>query len=540
MAVKTVLAQSRINLLDMRPLIGIPSRIRLRNTTSLLWKRRFSSKFGIYQNFKNTPNKSSTGTKRAQDIVSHVAKNEKMISLKWAVLTGVTIVLGTIIYKQRQLGDIPSIDGEEHENENDKSHGHKHYRRIKIFNNNWIFFWYSTLPLNAVSRLWGQFNHLELPMWFRPIGYKFYTYLFNVNLDEMEDPNLYNYANLGQFFYRRIRPETRPISTGADVIVSPSDGQILQVGVINSDTGEIQQVKGLNYSIKEFLGTSSHPLMNKSESSVNLLINESEHEKFAKKNKFDLFINGTAKEGESENKSVDDSEDDIQVNKQEAEHVISIEKQGDKSLQKYDSSSSKTLKLINELSSNIPYYNFYSETEPKSTELFFAVIYLSPGDYHHYHSPIDWVCKKRRHFPGDLFSVSPYFQRNFPNLFVLNERVALLGYWKYGFFSMTPVGATNVGSIKLSFDEELVTNLKRKKNVDPHSCYEATYSNASKILGGMPLIKGEEMGGFELGSTVVLCFEAPSNFKFNVNLGDKVKMGEKLGSLDNEDSRKNK
>jgi len=53
---------------------------------------------------------------------------------------------------------------------------------------------------------------------------------------------------------------------------------------------------------------------------------------------------------------------------------------------------------------------------------------------------------------GELFSVSPYMAKRLQNLFVLNERVAMLGRWRYGFFSMIPVGATNVGSIKVNFD----------------------------------------------------------------------------------------
>jgi phosphatidylserine decarboxylase precursor len=61
------------------------------------------------------------------------------------------------------------------------------------------------------------------------------------------------------------------------------------------------------------------------------------------------------------------------------------------------------------------------------------------------------VCSHVR--SGELFSVSPYIAQRLANLFVLNERVVLLGRWKYGFFSMVPVGATNVGSIKINFDK---------------------------------------------------------------------------------------
>lgn len=84
--------------------------------------------------------------------------------------------------------------------------------------------------------------------------------------------------------------------------------------------------------------------------------------------------------------------------------------------------------------------------------LFFAVVYLAPGDYHRFHSPTSWVVEKRRHFAGELYSVAPYVAKRLHNLFVLNERVALLGRWRYGFFSMVPVGATNVGSIVINFD----------------------------------------------------------------------------------------
>jgi phosphatidylserine decarboxylase len=164
-----------------------------------------------------------------------------------------------------------------------------------------------------------------------------------------------------------------------------------------------------------------------------------------------------------------------------------------------------------------------------------------------------------------LYSVSPYLQRTMPGLFTLNERVVLLGKWRWGFFSYTPVGATNVGSIKINFDRELRTNSlltdtaadraaeQAAARGEPYSGFaEASYTSASPVLGGHALKRGEEMGGFQLGSTIVLVFEAPKGvrpsldegyfrgyrkggFKWNIEQGKKVKVGEALGFVEEAD-----
>lgn len=209
-----------------------------------------------------------------------------------------------------------------------------------------------------------------------------------------------------------------------------------------------------------------------------------------------------------------------------------------------------------------PWYSLL--TSEHQTALYYVVVYLAPGDYHRFHSPTAWVAEKRRHFAGELYSVSPYLQRTLPGLFVLNERVVLLGRWRWGFFSFTPVGATNVGSIVVNFDRELRTNSlttdtaadraaeEAAERGESYSGFvEATYEAASPILHGHALRRGEEMGGFKLGSTVVLVFEAPKGqrpsldegwmgektkrkggWNWAVEKGQKVKMGQALGWVD--------
>ncbi len=75
----------------------------------------------------------------------------------------------------------------------------------------WTISIMSTLPLNALSRVWGRFNDMTIPVWMRPAGYKLYSAIFGCNLSEMKDPDLKHYRNLAEFFVRELAPGTRPI-----------------------------------------------------------------------------------------------------------------------------------------------------------------------------------------------------------------------------------------------------------------------------------------------------------------------------------------
>lgn len=369
---------------------------------------------------------------------------------------------------------------------------------------------YSTLPLKALSRWWGKFNDIDLPVWMREPGYKLYSYVFGVNLDEVAEDDLKTYKNLGEFFYRELKPGVRPIDENAP-LVSPSDGKVLHLGIIND--GQVEQVKGITYSLDALLGSGGS--VNYAAPSHHIDFDETD-EAVLERHKDFAVVNNIAY-------TVDDLIGGGADNKDQV-----IEDQGDAADGKVPSSTTRKV-------ASAIYSPSYTPVEGK--ELFFAVIYLAPGDYHRFHSPTNWVTELRRHFVGELYSVAPYFQSRLSGLFVLNERIALLGRWKHGFFSMTPVGATNVGSIKLHFDKDLSTNTVYEPNSDVRkkvqktTCYEATYSKASPLLGGYPLLKGQEMGGFNLGSTVVLVFEAPKNFEFKVKKGDVVRVGQSLGEI---------
>lgn len=119
-------------------------------------------------------------------------------------------------------------------------------------------------------------------------------------------------------------------------------------------------------------------------------------------------------------------------------------------------------------------------------------------------------------------SVRPEFIVWIPSLLLLNERVVYLGDYQHGLMTQTMIGATNVGSIDIYFDRTLKTNQK----CDDYTfrMWKERFSPADDCR----FDKGQAFGEFKLGSCIVLVFEAPSNFRFLRQSGDKIRVGERL------------
>ncbi|KID59010.1 phosphatidylserine decarboxylase [Pseudoalteromonas luteoviolacea] len=129
----------------------------------------------------------------------------------------------------------------------------------------------------------------------------------------------------------------------------------------------------------------------------------------------------------------------------------------------------------------------------------FATIYLAPKDYHRIHMPVDGVLKKMIYVPGDLFSVNPLTAQNVPNLFARNERVVAIFDTDIGPLSMVLVGATIVASIETVW----------AGTVTPPAGKDVfSWDYPTEGPQAIKLKKGDEMGRFKLGSTVILSWGA--------------------------------
>lgn len=184
-------------------------------------------------------------------------------------------------------------------------------------------------------------------------------------------------------------------------------------------------------------------------------------------------------------------------------------------------SSTATPDHLNELETDVEYANRLMKN-PKENELNACVIYLAPGDYHRFHSPAKCQVDQRRHIAGELISVKPTLLAWLPHLFAINERVVLNGRYQHGFLSTVAVGATNVGSIVLYKDQKLRTNQWVLDFAEPST------SDNIKNFNNFTLTKGESLGEFRFGSTLVVIYEAPKTNRRMEKVGTWVKYGQAL------------
>lgn len=277
----------------------------------------------------------------------------------------------------------------------------------------------SFLPKNTISKLAGSLARLKLPRFIMIPVILAFSKITGINADEAQ-LSLTSYPSLNQLFIRYLKNGVRIIDQQENIIVSPVDGTLLSSGKISK--GEMVQAKGIEFSIKDLLGTDT-------------------------------------------------------------------------------------------------FFNDFSEAE-------YAIIYLSPHDYHRIHSPYSGKILGYYYKPGKLFPVNAIAVSTIKKLFSRNERLITYLQTDHGKLAVIKIGATNVGKIKVEYDSSITTNNWFR------SSKEKLYLDEKRLT------KGEELGRFELGSTVIVIIENQKGKMIDMEKGQKIRYGEPIGIFHDSDNKK--
>ena len=268
------------------------------------------------------------------------------------------------------------------------------------------------LPHHWISRIVFRLTRVECPRLVPP-AIRLFSRVFKVDLSEAEQPEPAAYRSFNAFFTRALKAGLRPVAEGENILTSPVDGCISQLGKITD--GRIFQAKGHEYTALELLGGDA--------------------ERAAP------FMNGE-----------------------------------------------------------------------------FMTIYLSPRDYHRIHMPLTGTLSEQVYVPGRLFSVAPHTVRTVPRLFARNERVVAMFDTAYGKLAMVLVGAINVAAIETVWDGFVTP---------PQG-----WGVKRQVFPNVTLHKGDEMGRFNMGSTVILLLETPNMaWATDLNADTPLRLGQTLANL---------
>jgi phosphatidylserine decarboxylase len=149
----------------------------------------------------------------------------------------------------------------------------------------------------------------------------------------------------------------------------------------------------------------------------------------------------------------------------------------------------------------------------------FATLYLSPRDYHRIHFPLGGRILGWRYVPGRLWPVNPASVKHVAGLFAANERLVTVLDTPLGRCALVAVGATVVGRVRAYYDPTV-----------PYTNLPGAAPRRHDYGSAIPVEKGQELGCFEMGSTVILAFE-PGRVRLDARLapGAKVRVGEPIG-----------
>lgn len=272
-------------------------------------------------------------------------------------------------------------------------------------------------PHHTLSRLMHFLTRVTWAPW-KNWQMRWFIKTYNVNMDEPVQSDYLQFRNFNEFFTRALKADVRPIDPAADVLISPVDGRVSQIGQIVD--GQLYQAKGTTFSLETLLGG-----------------------------------------------------------------------------------------------------------EPARAAPFrkgsFATLYLSPRDYHRIHMPMDGRLTHMIYVPGKLFSVGPRTTRTVPGLFARNERVVALFETAHGPLAVVLVGALFVASIETTWAGVITPRERRGVEV-----WDYTAQHQPKIF----LRKGDELGRFNMGSTVILALGPGAlHWEPAIEAETALRMGQCLGQL---------
>jgi phosphatidylserine decarboxylase len=147
----------------------------------------------------------------------------------------------------------------------------------------------------------------------------------------------------------------------------------------------------------------------------------------------------------------------------------------------------------------------------------YVTIYLAPRDYHCVHFPADGALNGFQHIPGALFPVNALAARNIGGLFTINERLVTFLDTGFGEIAVVMVAATGVGHMTVSYDA-----------VETHATGKGRPGARVRYSAGRRVDRGENLGAFHLGSTVILLFEPGRIQLESFVLGQRLRVGEPI------------